>query len=209
MVLTDYEKEALNRVSREKSWEHTKWFAESGQKLSGTPENERAVEYVLNVLKGYHVQAKAVEYQSWLDFPKLTEAELRVTAPKKRSIDAMPLAQMASTGSEGVEGELVYVAGGGLEDYKDKNVKDKIVLAEFELGPARPWKNYVAGVLKGAAGLIVISYHAPRRVLNRGTVKSVWGNPTPENIDEMGESLPFSSTMRMEMSSSSSFRAGP
>ncbi len=186
MVLTDYEKEALNRVSREKSWEHTKWFAESGQKLSGTPENERAVEYVLNVLKGYHVQAKAVEYQSWLDFPKLTEAELRVTAPKKRSIDAMPLAQMASTGSEGVEGELVYVAGGGLEDYKDKNVKDKIVLAEFELGPARPWKNYVAGVLKGAAGLIVISYHAPRRVLNRGTVKSVWGNPTPENIDEIG-----------------------
>jgi len=67
-------------------------------------------------------------------------------APKKRAIDAMPLAEMASTGPEGIEGELVYVAGGGLEDYKDNNVKDKIVLAEFELGPARPWKNYVAGV---------------------------------------------------------------
>ena len=72
MVLTDYEKEALIRVSREKSWEHAKWFAESGQKLSGTPENERAVEYILDFLKGYNIQAKAVEYQSWIDFPKPT-----------------------------------------------------------------------------------------------------------------------------------------
>jgi len=98
----------------------------------------------------------------------------------------MPLAQMAPTGPKGVEGEIVYVGGGGLSDYEEKNVRGKIVLAEFEKPPSRPWKNYIAGILKGAAGLIVISYSAPKRVFNRGTVKSIWGNPTPDNIDEIG-----------------------
>ncbi len=186
MVLSEFEKQALAQVSKERSWEHAIWFARAGQKLSGTPENERAVDYVLEALRTYGVHAQAPEYQSWLDFPKLFDAELRVTTPVDLPIEAMPLAQMASTGPYGVEGELVYVGGGGLADYEEKNVRGKIVLAEFEKAPARPWKNYVAGIIKGAAGLIVISYSAPKKVFSRGTVKSVWGNPTPENIDEIG-----------------------
>jgi hypothetical protein len=186
MVLSEFEKQALTQVSKERSWEHVQWFARTGQKLSGTLENERAVDYVLETLKKIGIRAQAPEYQSWLDFPKLFDAELRVTSPVDLHIEAMPLAQMAPTGSDGVEGELVYVGGGGLADYEEKNVRGKIVLVEFEKAPARPWKNYIAGVLKGAAGLIVISYNAPKRVFNRGTVKSVWGNPTPENIDEIG-----------------------
>lgn len=186
MTLTEFEKQALSLVSKEKSWEHTQWFANAGQKLSGTPANENAVDYILEALKGYGVRALAPEYQSWVDFPKLFDAELRVRSPQDQIVEAMPLAQMASTGPEGVEGELIYVGGGGLHDYDDKNVKGKIVLAEFERGPARPWKNYVAGVLRGAAGLIVISYSAPVKVFNRGTVKSVWGNPTPDDVDEIG-----------------------
>jgi hypothetical protein len=40
--------------------------------------------------------------------------------------------------------------------------------------------------MKGAIGQIIISHKGPMRALNRGTVKSVWGNPVPENIDDIG-----------------------
>jgi len=103
--------------------------------------------------------------------------------PEERALDCIALAQCASAS---VEGELVYVGGGGLKDYEEVNAVNKVVLVDFSKPPARPWKNYVAGVLKGAVGQIVISHAGPKRALNRGTVKSVWGNPIPENIAEIG-----------------------
>jgi Iap family predicted aminopeptidase len=186
MVLTGFERKALAEVSKGKCWEHVEWFAGVGEKLSGTPANERTVDYVLDRLKGYGVKASAPAFQAWLDFPDPSEAELRVLSPEIQVVRAMPLAQAAPTPPEGVEGELVYVGGGGLLDYEGVDARGKVVLAEFSRPPARPWKNYVAGILKGAVGMIVIGYTGPTRVYNRGTVKSVWGNPTPDDIDEIG-----------------------
>jgi Iap family predicted aminopeptidase len=186
MVLTVFEREALAEVSKERCWEHVEWFAGIGEKLSGTPANERTVDYVLDRLKGYGVKASAPAFQAWLDFPNPSEAELRVLSPEIQVVKAMPLAQAAPTPPEGVEGELVYVGGGGLLDYEGVDARCKVVLAEFSKPPARPWKNYVAGILKGAVGMIVISYTGPTMVYNWGTVKSVWGNPTPDDIDEIG-----------------------
>ena len=186
MVLSDFEREVIAEVSKDRCWRHVEWFANVGEKLSGTPSNDRAVDYVLNELHGYGVEAAAPEFQAWLSFPKMSDAEMRVLEPERRAISCIPFAQMRSTGDEGVEGELIYVDGGGLDGYKGKNVRNKIALAEFSKPPARPWKNYVAGILNGAAGLIIISYQGQQRVLNRGTVKSVWGNPTPESIEDIG-----------------------
>ncbi len=183
MVLTDFERDVLAGVSKERCWEHVEWFAGQGEKLSGTPVNERAVDYIMETLKGYGVGASAPEFQAWLGFPDLFDAEVKVLEPEERALDCIALAQCASTS---VEGELVYVGGGGLKDYEEVNTVNKVVLVDFSKPPARPWKNYVAGVLKGAVGQIVISHAGPMRALNRGTVKSVWGNPVPENIDEVG-----------------------
>lgn len=183
MVLTDFEREVLTRVSKERCWGHVEWFASQGEKLSGTPVNERAVDYIMETLKGYGVGASAPEFQAWLGFPNLFDAEVKVLEPEERALDCIALAQCASAS---LEGELVYVGGGGLRDYEEVNAVNKVVLVDFSKPPARPWKNYVAGVLKGAVGQIVISHAGPKRALNRGTVKSVWGNPVPENIAEIG-----------------------
>jgi hypothetical protein len=183
MVLTEFERGALADVSKERCWRHVEWFAGQGEKLSGTPVNERAVDYILETLRGIGVEASAPEFQAWLGFPDLFGAEAKVVEPERRSLDCVALAQCASAS---VDGELIYVNGGGLKDYEGLDAGGKIVLADFSKPPARPWKNYVAGVLKGAVGQIVISHTGPKRALNRGTVKSVWGNPIPENIDEVG-----------------------
>jgi hypothetical protein len=186
MVLTDLERTVLSEISREKCWAHVEWLAGVGEKLSGTATNEKSVDYIMGALKGYGVDAEAPEFQAWLSFPKMFDAELKVLEPERKAIECISLAQINSTPTEGVGGELVYVGGGGLRDYEGKNARNKIVLVDFAHPPARPWKNYVAGVLKGAIGQIVIGYTAPRRVFNRGTVKSVWGNPTPETIGDIG-----------------------
>jgi len=183
MVLTDFERDVLGEISKERLWEHVKWFANEGEKLSGTPVNERSVDYILEKLGGYGVGARAPEFHAWLGFPKMFEAKVGVLEPEVRALDCVALAQCASGSAEA---DLIYVGGGGLADYEGVDTKGKIVLVDFSMRPARPWKNYVAGVLKGAAGQIVISHAGPVRALNRGTVKSVWGNPIPENIDEIG-----------------------
>jgi len=183
MVLTDFEREVLGEISKERLWEHVEWFANEGEKLSGTPVNERSVDYILEKLAGFGVGARAPEFQAWLGFPKIFEAEVEVLEPEARVLDCIALAQCASGSAEA---ELVYVKGGGLADYEGVDAEGKIVLVDFTLRPARPWKNYVAGVLKGGVGQIVISHAGPARALNRGTVKSVWGNPIPENVDEIG-----------------------
>ena len=186
MVLSDFEREVIAEVSKDRCWKHVEWFASVGEKLSGTPSNERSVDYILQELSAYGVETTAPEFQAWLSFPKMSDAEMIVLEPERKAINCIPFAQIRSSGDEGVEGELIYVGGGGIDDYKGKNAHNKIALAEFSKPPARPWKNYVAGVLNGAAGLIIISYPGPRKVLNRGTVKSVWGNPTPETFEDIG-----------------------
>ncbi len=183
MALTDFEREVLGEVSKEGCWGHVEWFAGVGEKLSGTPSNERSVDYIMEALRGYGVGAQAPEFQAWLGFPRLFDAEVKVLEPERRALECVALAQCASASAEG---GLVYAGGGGLRDYEGVNARNRIVLVDFSKPPARPWKNYVAGVLKGAVGQIVISHAGPRRALNRGTVKSVWGNPTPENIDDIG-----------------------
>jgi Iap family predicted aminopeptidase len=183
MGLTSFEKEILGDISKKRFWKDVVWFADQGEKLSGTPINEKSVDYILENLNTINVSVKSPEFQAWLGFPNLFDAEVKILEPDQRALDCVSLAQCAS-GT--VEGELIYVGGGGFKDYTDVNARNKIVLVDFSMPPARPWKNYVAGVLKGAVGQIVISHKGPKRALNRGTVKSVWGNPIPENINDIG-----------------------
>lgn len=74
MVLTDFEREVLGEISKERLWGHVVWFANQGEKLSGTPVNERSVDYILDKLAGFGVGARAPEFQAWLGFPKIFEA---------------------------------------------------------------------------------------------------------------------------------------
>ena len=173
----------MSDISKDRFWKDVEWFADKGEKLSSTPVNEKSVDYILETLNDYSVDHRAQEFQAWLGYPDTFNAEVKIREPEEKALNCIALAQCASAK---VEGELIYVSGGGVKDYDQVNVRNKIVLVDFSKPPARPWKNYVAGVLKGAVGQIVISHPSPSRVLNRGTVKSVWGNPIPENIADIG-----------------------
>jgi hypothetical protein len=52
MVLTDFEMNVLGEISKEKLWQHVEWFANEGEKLSGTAVNERSVDYIIEQLGG-------------------------------------------------------------------------------------------------------------------------------------------------------------
>jgi Iap family predicted aminopeptidase len=183
MILTDFEREVLGKLSKEKCWEHVEWFTGAGEKLSGTPVNEKTVDYILAALKNYRVEAEAPVFQAWMGFPDLFDAEVKILEPEERALNCIALAQCASASAAG---DLIYVGGGGQRDYEGVNARNKVVLVDFSKPPARPWKNYIAGVMKGSLGLIMISHAGPKKALNRGTVKSVWGNPIPDNVDDIG-----------------------
>jgi hypothetical protein len=102
MVLTDFERDVLAGVSKERCWEHVEWFAGQGEKLSGTPVNESAVDYILEALGRYGVGASAPEFQAWLGFPKIFDAEVKVLEPEERALDCVALAQCTSASVEGV-----------------------------------------------------------------------------------------------------------
>jgi Iap family predicted aminopeptidase len=183
MDLTNFEKSILGDISKKRFWADVVWFAEKGEKLSGTSVNEVSVDYIIGKLKEAGVSTEAPEFQAWLGFPNLFDAEVKILEPEKKALNCISLAQCASGAAEG---DLIYIGGGGLKDYSEVNARNKIVLVDFSLPPARPWKNYLAGVVNGAVGQIVISHKGPKRALNRGTVKSVWGNSIPENINDIG-----------------------
>src|SRR4030043_392564 len=101
MVLTRYERKVLADVSKERCWEHVKWFASAGEKLSGTPNNEKSVDYILENLKGMGVESSAPSFQAWLCFPRLFDAEVKIIEPEKRALNCIALAQCASASAEG------------------------------------------------------------------------------------------------------------
>ena len=187
MVLTDLERKVLAEVSKEKTWEHVLWFAGIKEKLSGTPEFEKSVNYVADKLRIYGINPVVSEFQAFVTLPRQYDAELKVLEPEAKPIECRACAGINSTPLEGIEGELIYVGHGGTKDYEGKYVKNKIVLAERISSPiALPWKNYLAGT-KDAKGMVIISFAGlEHRTFNKGTVKSVWGNPTPETMDDIG-----------------------
>jgi len=180
------EEKILGELSVDKAFNHIRWFAENvPHRLSGEPRYEKAVEYVQRVLGNYGIPVDVHRFNALVSFPQ--RGELRVRFPEKRAIECVPFAHSASTGENGITGELVYVGSGGYEGYRNINVAGKIVLAELSYSPPRPEKLRIAQE-QGARGLVVMNWGLPEStILPWGTVKPVWGNPTPERMKEMPE----------------------
>lgn len=175
----------LDEFSPEAAYHHTKTIAETWvNRLSGTEALDGAVAYIMDQLRGYGLaNAKLDEFDGLVSLP--LRSEVHVTAPETRFLDSRAFAQIGSTPDEGVETELVFVGPGGFPDYEGKEVAGKIVLAELSYAPPRPEKVRIA-TLKGAAGVILCNWGpSDSEIIPLGTVKSVWGNPTPDNIHRM------------------------
>ena len=109
------------------------------------------------------------------------KAELKVLSPVELTVEANTLGHSTQTPPEGVSGELLDVYTGGFEEFAGKDPKGKITLSELSYSPARHEKQRIAGLL-GAAGCVMMNWgHDTNASVPWGSVKPVWGNPTPDN----------------------------
>lgn len=154
-------------------------------RAAGSPNGRRMAEYSRDAMKEAGVANTVMhELPALVSFPE--HAEFAVKAPVDLAIQANTLGHSVLTLDEGIAGELVYVGSGAFEDYEGLDARGKIILTELSYSPARHEKQRIAG-LKGAIGAVMMNWGDPENeAVPFGSVKPVWGNPTPETLkDEM------------------------
>ena len=154
-------------------------------RAAGSANGRRMAEYSRNAMVEAGVTDAVIhELPAIVSFPE--HAEFRVQSPAGIAIQANTLGHSLETMPEGLSGELVYVGSGAIADFDGKDVRGKIVLTELSYSPARHEKQRIAGQ-RGAIGAVMMNWGPPdNEAVPFGSVKPVWGNPTPQNYkDEM------------------------
>lgn len=181
-------------LSIDRVWSHLETItATIPSRLAGSENARRMAEYA-------HAQQLAVGLRSRMDtFPGLVSfpepAELRVIAPEERAIEAFTLAQSATAE---VEGEVIDLGAAGWADYEGRDARGKIVLAQLPYAPARHEKALIAW-RHGALALVTANWGDETcEAIAFGSVKSPWGNPTPEALERELPDIPAASISRAE-----------
>ncbi|MEE8354463.1 MAG: M28 family peptidase, partial [Candidatus Bathyarchaeia archaeon] len=129
----------------------------------------------------YGLEPEMLRYDAYISDPKY--AKLEILLPLEMELKCTPYRQVGSTGPEGIEGEVIYIAP---EDIGRAVCRDKIVLCEQQT--AGDWMGLRAGLLlrlqeQGIKGLIVIEQDSYKPdVVHQRADFSVSGNPTSDNI---------------------------
>jgi hypothetical protein len=158
-------------------------------RAAGSENGRRMAEYSRDPLQAAGLTEVVVhELPAIVSFPE--HAEFRVEAPTELAIQANTLGHSLLTPEDGIRGELVYVGSGAYSDYQGRDVRGKIILTELSYAPARHKKQRIAGQL-GAIGAVMMNWGPPdNTAVPFGSVKPVWGNPTPENYKIEMPTLP-------------------
>ncbi len=182
--MVEIEKAIEAGLSLDNAYQHMTFLVEEvGERLAGTPSIEKAAKYVRQELERCGLEARIDRFPIYQSYPG--SASLRVTYPEERIIEALPSCHIPSTLDEGLTGELICVGAGGYEDYESVEVKDKIALADMTWAPPRPEKARIA-LEMGAKGVIILNWGTPDNpTIQRGAIKGVWGNPTPESFERI------------------------
>jgi len=178
--VSESQKELERKISKELSLENAfellKKQVKIGERLSGTPEALEEANLIKATLEEYGMKTKMLEFKTHISVPVKTE--FRVISPKAEAIEAEAFSWSAETPPEGVEGELVFVGFGKEEDYQNKDVRGKIAFASLG-GPISRARKTEICMSKGAKAFLTFN-NLPDGPIQRGTCKSVMGNPTPE-----------------------------
>lgn len=139
-------------------------------RLSGTPDEAKAFDYIQSQLEKLGYDVKRYESEALVGYPHHSSLELlgdqTVTIPSN-GYSLSPV-----TSDEGVTGEVVYVGAGQPGDYQGKDVRGKIVISD---GLAMPGKA-LAAQEAGAIGQI----HVNDEYIHEMCISPVWGTPIPE-----------------------------
>jgi hypothetical protein len=165
-------------------------------RLAGSDNQRRMAEYSAASLKTAGIEATVFNVPGLVSFPD--RADFKVVAPVELTIEANTLGHSVPTPPEGLEGELLDVYTGAFEEYAGKDARGTISMSELSYSPARHEKQRIAGLL-GAAGCVMMNWgHDDNDVVPFGSVKPVWGNPTPDNARTEMPVLPCIGIARTE-----------
>jgi Peptidase family M28 len=165
-------------------------------RLAGSENQRRMAEYSARSLRDVGVPAQVHHLPGLVSFPD--KAAFKVQAPVELTIEANTLGHSTVTPLEGVSGELLDVYTGAFEEYQGKDPVGKITMSELSYSPARHEKQRIAGLL-GAAGCVMMNWGGPdNTAVPWGSVKPVWGIPTPDNYRAEMPTLPCIGIARTE-----------
>lgn len=157
-------------------------------RLAGSANGRRMAEYSLQVLTENGANARMHEMPGLVSFPQ--QAEFRILATVELAIEANTLGHSLPTPPEGISAELIDVRSGAFEEYAGQDATGKITLSELSYHPARHEKQRIAGIM-GSVGCVMMNWgHSQNTAVPFGSVKPVWGNPTPETLKTEMPTLP-------------------
>ncbi len=168
--------------------------SEIPSRLAGSENSRRMAEYSRERFTEAGLDSRLHEFQGLVSFPEA--GAVRLLAPETRDIEAHTLGHSAST--DGIEGVLVYVGSGAESDYEGKDVRGKITLSELSYSPARHEKALIAWQ-KGSTAQIMMNWgDETNEAVPFGSMKSAWGNPTPEALQTEMPDIPCVGIARTE-----------
>ena len=178
-----------SRVSAKEVRAHVEHITtEIPSRLAGSENARRMAEYSAAALGKVGVEATVFEMPGLVSFPD--KAEMRVLAPAEFAIEANTLGHSVPTLADGIAGELIDVASGAFGEYEGRDATGKITLSELSYHPARHEKQRISALM-GATGCVMMNWgHAENTAVPFGSVKPVWGNPTPETFKSEMATLP-------------------
>lgn len=165
------EQALVDAVSTERLMESTGIIAQ-WVRLSGTPEEARAFDWLEGQLKAYGLEVKRYSFPALVSWPESARLHVTTADGKTEEVVCATHGFAASTAEEGLEGELVYVGRGTEDELEKGDVRGKIVLVDGIAAPNR-------GLLVEAAGVAASVWIAGQRLHER-LMSPVWGTPTPE-----------------------------
>jgi len=180
----------LDEVSADRIRAHVeKIVTEIPHRAAGSANGKRMAEYSRDAMKANGLTDVVMhELPAIVSFPE--HAEFRVESPTEIAIQANTLGHSINTSEDGLRAEIVDVGGGAFSDYEGQDARGKIILTELSYSPARHEKQRIAG-MKGAIGAVMMNWgHPENEAVPFGSVKPVWGNPTPENVKTEMPTIP-------------------
>ncbi len=180
----ELEEKIVQELSGDEAFRHIqKISTEIPTRMSGKEELKRMAEYLRDQMIGYGIPAEIHEFDALVGYTGT--AELMVLEPEKRVIQCNPFVHTANTTPAGIQGDLVFVGSSGIDDYQNKDVKGKITLSELSYLPPRQEKQRIAAE-RGSIAQIMINWGpSDSKTLAYGSVKPIWGNPTPQTLADM------------------------
>jgi hypothetical protein len=180
----------MDEVSADRIRAHVeKIVTEIPHRAAGSVNGRRMAEYSRDAMKANGLSDVVMhELPAIVSFPE--HAEFRVESPIDIAIQANTLGHSLNTTEDGLRGEIIDVGGGAFSDHAGKDARGKIILTELSYSPARHEKQRIAG-MKGAIGAVMMNWgHPENEAVPFGSVKPVWGNPTPDNLKTEMPTIP-------------------